>query len=228
MRTAFLLWLAASAAVRAGGIRSVEANAERMEPVRLKLGQSTVLRFGERPRRVVVGNNNYVNIEFVGDDLTIQPQAPVTTNLFVYGKGRVYGFILRVVGGAHYDDIVNVRRRAVPPPKRETKEAAEFALGPLSVRLDRPAKTKGGAGVVDFTITNRGKRVIKTESLEVVLSDGGTESPPPFPVYSKDTLGEGERAKGRLLFKPREGALLTIRFGYKDDERAFIAFWGAL
>ena len=89
----------------AGKVKSLRATDNEMAPIHLKMGRSTVIRFREKPQKVIVGNQNYFSIEFVGNDVTIQPQAMVTSNLFVYGKYRVYGFLLKV-GSGDYDDLV--------------------------------------------------------------------------------------------------------------------------
>ena len=70
-----------------------------IQTIHLSMGQSTILRFKEKPKKVVVGNANYMHIEFINNDLAIQPLSPITTNLFVYADfGRTYGFKLKVVG----------------------------------------------------------------------------------------------------------------------------------
>ena len=46
-------------------IRKVFVNADKMETIKLSMGKSTVLRFLEKPKKVVVGNKNYFNIEFI-------------------------------------------------------------------------------------------------------------------------------------------------------------------
>ena len=89
------LLLAKSGIVKAN-VRHLQVNDEQVPNIHLKMGRSTVIRFREKPQKVIVGNQNYFSIEFVGNDVTIQPQAMVTSNLFVYGKHRVYGFLLKV------------------------------------------------------------------------------------------------------------------------------------
>lgn len=89
-------------------VRSVEATDQAITPVYLSLGRSTVLRFREKPRKVVVGNQNYFNIEFIDNDLAIQPTGLVATNLFVYGESHNYGFNLRVSSTGTGDDLIHV------------------------------------------------------------------------------------------------------------------------
>ena len=94
----------------AGRVRDIHSNDRKMNPIYLSMGQSTVLRFEERPRKAVIGNRNYYNLEFVvgSKDITIQPLAQVSTNLFIYTKNKTYGFILRPRSHGPYDDLVNV------------------------------------------------------------------------------------------------------------------------
>lgn len=88
-------------------VRTVEATNRSITPIYLNLGRSTILRFHERPKKVVLGNQNYFNVEFIENDLAIQPTGVVSTNLFVYGENHTYGFNLHV-GGITTDDLVHV------------------------------------------------------------------------------------------------------------------------
>ena len=115
-------------------VRTLFMDANQMETVRPAIGRSTVLRFPKKPGRVIVGNQNYYKIEFTGDDLTIQPQGAVPTNLFVYADGGIYGFLLSPVTGGDYDDLVTVRAKKKPkgppfPVGVEIVEIEERTLG---------------------------------------------------------------------------------------------------
>lgn len=92
----------------AGNVRSLHTSGETMEIIFLRMGQSTVLRFRDKPRKVVVGNQNYFHIEFIENDVAIQPQGQFKTNLFVYTRYRTYGFLLEVSSNHAYDDLVSV------------------------------------------------------------------------------------------------------------------------
>jgi hypothetical protein len=91
-------------------IREIFTNDKEMKTINLSLGRSTILSFTDKPVKVVAGNSNYVNIEYVGTDLTLQPLAKVDTNLFVYTQNKTkYGFHLKVGGLEKYDDMVYVK-----------------------------------------------------------------------------------------------------------------------
>ncbi|MBF0300003.1 MAG: hypothetical protein HQK51_14865 [Oligoflexia bacterium] len=115
-----------------------------MENAYLKPGQTTILSFLEKPTRVVIGNKNYFNVEYVNNDVSIQPQQMVTdSNLFVYGKYHRYGFILKVIGVTNYDDLIKVRwlekdsieiksgdDQKMPEKKKQQEQLAESAQSP--------------------------------------------------------------------------------------------------
>ena len=93
-----------------GGVRTLYTNDRKMEQVVLKLDKSTVLRFPSMPIKAVLGNLDKIEAEFIGRDLTLRPKGMVETNLFVYTKERIFGFLIRV-GKGKYDDLVHVRWR---------------------------------------------------------------------------------------------------------------------
>ncbi len=111
MKKLFLVcfWLCCSSVVLASGIRTVQVNNSKMQLIYLKMGRATVLRFTAKPKKVVIGNQNYYSVEFIDNDLTIQPLGKVETNLFVYTPYRIYGFILRVCQSCRSDDLVFVK-----------------------------------------------------------------------------------------------------------------------
>lgn len=148
MKYCFLVWLVYLLLLAEKGhaaVRSVSATDRAISPIYLSLGRSTVLRFREKPRKVVLGNQNYFNIEFIESDLAIQPTGGVTTNLFVYGEFHTYGFTLHV-GGSPADDLVHV---SWAPPQEAGRSAPvsntqvrviekQFSVGPtLQLRLER-------------------------------------------------------------------------------------------
>ncbi len=89
-------------------VRSVESDDNKMIPITLSLGRSTVLQFLDTPKKVISGNSNYFNIEFSGTDVTIQPLSQVNSNLFIYSGHRRYGFHIRTCLCSTYDDLVKV------------------------------------------------------------------------------------------------------------------------
>ena len=125
MKIFVLAWvlLCCSLPAQASGIRTVQVNDKKMQLIYLKMGRATVLRFTSKPKKVVIGNQNYYAVEFIDNDLTIQPLGKVETNLFVYTPYRTYGFILRVCSSCRSDDLVFVKwKSSYQWPKVTTKK----------------------------------------------------------------------------------------------------------
>ena len=114
-------------ALWAGQVRSIYTNDKNMQSIHLKMGQSTVLRFIDKPKKVVIGNQNYFNIEFIQNDVAIQPQGFVNTNLFIYTKYRTYGFQLKVSNRAKHDDLVSVRWRHKNQQRNRKNSSKRFS-----------------------------------------------------------------------------------------------------
>lgn len=89
-------------------VRHINTTERAIHPIYLSMGRSTILHFQERPKKVVCGNKNYFNIEFIENDLAIQPLRPAVTNLFVYTESHTYGFTLGVNTTSTADDLVHV------------------------------------------------------------------------------------------------------------------------
>src|ERR1700722_5736196 len=107
---------------KAGSVRTIYVDSKTMSPIHLKLGESTLLRFNEKPKKVVIGNANYFNVEFVESDVTIQPLGRNSTNLFVYCEDHTYGFLLNVGPQGGYDDLVLVKWKGAGFMDRVEKE----------------------------------------------------------------------------------------------------------
>ena len=161
----------------AGNIRTIDVSAKQMKTINLKLGQSTVLRFRETPKKVVVGNQNYFNVEFIGNDITIQPQGPVKTNLFVYGEYHTFGFILKAGNYNQYDDLVNVlwnsprmkRKKRVNLSVKTIKRSIKLK-SKLTCYLEKVTELKPKFYVLDFRLLNEGKKIISINDVDLFLT----------------------------------------------------------
>jgi len=192
----------------AGQIRSVSVSAKNMQNIYLKLGQSTVLRFTETPKKVVVGNQNYFNIEFIGNDITIQPQGIVKTNLFVYGEYHTFGFILNVGAGSSYDDLVNVSWKSPIVTSRPREKLAESKINKtmklkdgIKCEVESLKELKKNFFVIDFNLVNNGKEKIKSKNLDLFLSRSKIKLPKQRLVLAGETIGKDFGIKGRLFFE---------------------------
>ncbi len=112
-------------------VRTIEMDADGMKTITLAMGRSTVLQFTDTPKKIVSGNSNYFNIEFTGNDVTIQPLSQVSSNLFIYSGHRRFGFLLRVCNCKVYDDLVKVYWK-YPKNPRPKKKSVDIKFPKLS------------------------------------------------------------------------------------------------
>lgn len=193
-------------------VREVFANDREMKTIHLTLGRSTILSFSDKPVKVVSGNSNYFNIEYIGNDLTLQPLANVDTNLFVYTQNKMkYGFHLKVVPSSSYDDMVYVRwrnpvqfdRKSTAPltkgPQRPFKPLA-LKLGVLEIQVNKLIHLKGSKSyIVDFELKNKGPTEIKLNEVDVFISRNNERLKGQKLFYKKETLALHDSAQGRIL-----------------------------
>lgn len=203
----------------AGTVRTIGVNNDSMAPIYLRLGKSTVLRFPDKPRKVVVGNQNYYGLEFIENDLAIQPLGAVSTNLFVYTERRTYGFLL--TPGERYDDLVFVRwrsdfERAQPkeatPPAKESRLGLSFKIGKaLAVTIEKvKAQASLGLHLIDGTLENTGKTEIALSDLSLRAIRQGKAVGKQDMVTEKERLKPGEKSKVRIVLKLDQKADFTL------------------
>jgi len=193
-------------------VREVYANDREMKTIHLTLGRSTILSFGDKPVKVVSGNSNYFNVEYIGNDLTLQPLANVETNLFVYTQNKMkYGFHLKVGSSAQYDDIVYVRWK-LPSflEKNATKGSSNkvqklfkpqsLKLGSIEIQVNNLIHLKGSKSyIVDFDVKNKGTSEIKHSELDVFVSRNNERLKGQKLFFKKDNLPIHDSVSGRIL-----------------------------
>ena len=211
-----------SSAVWAGTVRTVGVNNGGMTPIYLKMGKSTVLRFVEKPKKVVIGNQNVYGLEFIDNDVAIQPMGPVATNLFVYTQTHTYGFLL--TPGERYDDLVfihwrypEVRQDSRLEPQKVTLPNLSFKLGDdLKVtlaKIQRPSALD--LHLIDFNVENVGKRELMTRDIVLTVSRSGLAMAGQNVVIEKERLKPREKTTARIVLKLEANEPIEIggRFG---------------
>ena len=208
----------------AGTVRTVGVSSDSMAPIYLKLGKSTVLRFSDKPRKVVVGNQNYYGLEFIENDLAIQPLGSVATNLFVYTESRTYGFLL--TPGERYDDLVFVRWGSIrgsaktsddSPSPKESRPGLSFKIGKLLKITVEKIKVQPSLGLylVDCVLENTGKDELQLSKLTLQTLRQGKALEKQDIVLEKDKLKPNEKSKVRLVLKLDQKTDFTLegKFG---------------
>jgi hypothetical protein len=208
---AFLVGVFLAADLEASTVRTVNVNNDAMVPILLKLGKSTVLRFTEKPKKVVVGNQNYYGLEFIDNDVAIQPLGAVATNLFVYTDHHTFGFLL--TPGERYDDLVFVRwkflreeRREKNTPLSSTKTTfpkISFLAGKtLRIGIEKiEGPSTFGLHIVDCKLENVGKSGVDLSNFKITGTRKGKALDAQKFVLEKDMLKPGESGKLRMLLR---------------------------
>ena len=214
-------------------IREVYTNDRTIKPIYLALGRSTVLKFREKPTNVVVGNKNYYNIEYINNDLTIQPLGAVDTNLFIYTESkRTYALVLKIVPATRYDDIVHVRWKSkyrYKKPKRKTRKRSQLKIKPISFILKKALKIdlitfkslpQKDSYYLDFLITNKSKKVLKTSEVDIYLTRRNQKLKIQQLFFRKEKINQGEVVQARifLTLEMKSGFSVNVKFKGKTKK----------
>jgi hypothetical protein len=188
-------------------IREVDTNDRLMKVVNLTMGRSTVISFQDKPVKVVSGNSNYFNVEFVGNDLTLQPLSPVETNLFVYTeKGMKFGFLLKVGPSSIYDDILyikwksqnEIRMSALKPQKiLQPFELFNDGLEITVKRFSRLGETK--SYIFDFEVKNQKILRVTTDDIKIYVCRTNQKFVGQKLVWEKDVIPFKQVTRARIL-----------------------------
>ena len=145
-----LLYILIAASAQAGMVRTLVMNSSKSEMIHLCLGRSTVLRFQELPKKIIIGNKNYFDLEFIERDVAIQPLKAVNSNLFVYGSYGSYAFNLSFLPSCRYDDLVKI----VGSSENKTQKRISFILREsikVSVEAISRAALAPHIGIIDLS-----------------------------------------------------------------------------
>ena len=218
-------------------IRTIRVDNRKMQTIQLRMGRASVLRFSETPKKVVIGNQNYHSVEFIDNDITIQPLGRVKTNLFVYTPHHTYGFLLDVCDHCQYDDFLHVKwkpnslRLSLPSSQKQKKDSKKLAQrfhsidlelvvgNSLLVKVGRTmAAPKHSLRTIDLQIKNKGVLRENIESLQVLATRKGKPLAPQSYVVGKDKLENHESSKARLFISSKEKKAFTLHVTCGDQK----------
>ena len=225
----------------AGRVRTLPASSHEMPVINLMTGRSTVLRFSSPPKKVIIGNQNYFNIEFIDSDVTLQPLANTTSNMFVYGDGFTYGFILKVDHSADYDDLVFIRNK-LPSFAQPTGEKApvkvSVAKKDLKFKIVVPKNSKtelqGDAFkwnesiksfYADVFITMKVQKATPTDSVKIQILCAGQDLTSIKPVFEKDQLVQNLKGRARIFANVNLKQAVKLKLQINKEEMIFDLKW---
>lgn len=224
----------------AGSVRAISTTSREMPVVHLMTGRSTVLRFSATPKKVVLGNQNYFNVEFIEADITLQPLGAVTSNLFVYGDGYTYGFILKVNQGGEYDDLVFIRGKvpflgpepAKAPPKKTASQLSQKFLisSPKKSEIRLEGDTFKWSEQLqcyfsDVFVTSKSNRPIVASTLNLKLLSGEANLSSIEPVFEEDLIVPNKKFRVRLFSKLESKMNVQIKLRINGKDTAFGIKW---
>jgi hypothetical protein len=137
-----------------GAIRKAEATQDHPTIVRLAKGRRTAIHFWAKPEKVIAGSPGKVQIDFLGNDVTVSPLANDPGNLLVYARGTRFVILFQMTSELAYDDVVQL----VPGRSKEIR----------AIRLDQDTYH-----LATFKLV-RQQSGAKTETqIQVLLKDAG-------------------------------------------------------
>ena len=145
----------------AGNVRDLHLDEYTVASSYLMLGRTTILRFNERPLKIIVGSSKHFSFEYTGNDIAIQPLGHVSTNMFIYTNNRSYGIYLNVQKKRH-DDLIKVFWKAEKKKKAQKVGFEKLTTINLADNLTvsfRKIPTKIGVKIVDIYLLARGIKV---------------------------------------------------------------------
>ena len=220
-----ILAIAAILSTYAGIVRILPVGDDKMEPVRLKVGNTTILRFVGLPHKTVLGNKKFFKVEFVEKDVTIQPLGEAATNLFVYTKNGSYGFILTAKFFGEYDDLVKVHRKQTYGRyllTRKTKKAPNptLSLTSLKASVEGVASPKKGMLEISLKIGNKTTQKIPTGKIRLFVTLWGKRLSPQKAYFRKSMLAPKETTEAKvvlILEDEKETQGLKLHLGLQGE-----------
>lgn len=236
-----LLAVASPLTAFAGRVRTLPTNSQEMPVIHLMTGRSTVLRFSSPPKKVVIGNQNYFSIEFIDSDVTLQPLANTTSNLFVYGDGFTYGFILKVGHSSDYDDLVFVRSKVpnlAPSPQMKTAVKPEAQKKDLRFLVSSTRNSKFdlegevfrwnqsvNSYYADLFISLKSMKPVSTDSIKILILSENQDVTTIKSVFEKDQLLPKTKGRARVFANITGKQALVVKVRIDKEEEVFNLKW---
>ena len=199
-------------------VRIVRTNDRQMANIHLKIGNSTLLSFPKKPQKIVMGNPDFFMVEFVENDLTLNPKGIVETNLFVYTKDRTFAFLLRVVQDGQYDDLVHVKwmprfqyKLKEKTSKVKEKQSLKFDLEKIGIVEERKII------LIDFSLKNLTDKKVDLQKLAIRVFQEKQELKIISFVLAANNLKKNKKAKGKIIAKFFKKGKIHLKVKLKSE-----------
>ncbi|MCB9072305.1 MAG: hypothetical protein H6623_01690 [Bdellovibrionaceae bacterium] len=199
-------------------IKTVNLSENEIYPLTLVLGKTTLLRFSEKPQKIIFGNKNYFNIENADRDVALQPLSRVSTNMFVYTEKQTFGFDVSVCESCRGDDFIKVFAKSEKPNEVYQKiEVDEFIEKSFKKDLSikdlkfsfQKVKSNSDIVLIDFIATAKKSTSSKTIKISMKGKD-----PPKLDVVFENATIDKEKVRGRIVVyqNPKRSFDLSIQY----------------
>ncbi|MBY0384100.1 hypothetical protein K2X05_02985 [bacterium] len=213
-----MLCLLQSLYVYGRDIKTVSLSENEIYPLKLVLGKTTLLRFSEKPQKIIFGNKNYFNIENADRDVALQPLSKVSTNMFVYTEKQTFGFDVSVCESCRGDDFIKVFSKTEKSREvyqnvetddfKEKSFKKEILIKDLRLTFQK-VKAKSNLVLIDFVATAKKS----TSAKNIKISINGRDPPKIDVAFDNSTIGK-EKVKARIAIyqNPRRSFDLSIQY----------------
>lgn len=226
----------------AGQVRNLHTSSQEMPSIHLLPGRSTVIRFSSPPKKVIIGNQNYFNIEFIDSDVTLQPLGNTSSNMFVYGDGFIYGFILKVNQSGDYDDLVFIRPKSLNFENRNTLQGKTQTTVParktLNFSIHPKTKSKielSGEKFVwndsiksyyaDVYVKALLKKNVSSEKIKIQILADNRDITSIKAVSESDVLNANIKTRFRIFANVAANQKLKLKLLINNEETLFDLNW---
>lgn len=153
-----------------GTIHEVQGGSNKLIPIHTALGFSTILEFESKPTSAVLGDQDGIKLEYVGNSITLKPLIGGShTNLFVFtefdrfnfaiqtGPSNVVDYIVRIKPAPDKKDMSGATMKKSPEPFKtilvnRKKISNGFILKALTLKLSRDPNNPREASLIEFEI----------------------------------------------------------------------------
>ena len=216
-----LLMATTGLSVTGGTVRNLSMDDGAMERIRLAPGRSTILRFIEKPHKIVMGNQSHYKTEFIENDVAIRPQGFSSTNLFVYtAGGGIFGFILTTHEEGDYDDLVKIHRKhnkgryGLKDPGE--KQSPRLSTKSLALKVEKIERVGKGLLAVLLSVENNTTATIGARDIRPFVTQGGRRAFQKL-YLKKHVLEGGKSMEARIVLATTDSpGTLVLNFGRKS------------
>ncbi len=199
-------------------IKTVNLSENEIYPLKLVLGKTTLLRFSEKPQKIIFGNKNYFNIENSEKDVALQPLSRVSTNMFVYTEKQTFWFDVSVCESCYGDDFIKVfARTEKSQDPYQTVELDDFkekffrkevSLKDLKFTFQK-VKSKSDLVLIDFFVAS--KKSVPSKEIKFFING---KDPPPIDVAIEKAAVGKEKTQGRIAIyqNPKRSFEISLHY----------------